>query len=351
MAPPKPGSWTGLLDLSENNSTLGVPPVVMASMRNASATGGPSFIAAASARGGVPVDHILPGNGTLELIHAACRALLAHADRGGGRKDDFVIHGDHVAVMGPTFGEFRLAAEKAGAAVTEVPAAAENGFRWDIPEAARTIRSLRPAMVFVCNPNNPTGTYLSMGEAGELVAAAGAGTVILDEAYAGLVAARWPVPREWLDTGRLLVLRSVSKACALEFLGAGYAVGAPALIRRIAEARGDMEMNPVTAAGAAAYLADPGLERAAGEVLRASLVELAAALAAAGFRVLPAAANFTMVETGGARRFRWEMMRRGVLAKELDGYGLPGWIRIAAPPPGTVPVVARAFVAAREALS
>jgi len=337
MAPPKPGSWTGLLDLSENNSTLGVPPQVMASMRNATAAGASSFIAAASARDGVAADQVVAGNGTLELIHAACRALLSPGDR--------------VAVLGPSFGEFGVGAEAAGAAVTEIRARSENGFRWDIADASRTLRALGPAAVFLCNPNNPTGTWLSRAEAGELVEASGDAVVVLDEAYAGLVAGRWPVPGEWIDSGRLLVLRSVSKACALEFLGAGYAVGAPALIRRVAAARGMAEMNPVTAAGAAAYLADHGLERAMGEILRASMAELSAELVAAGFRVLPAAANFTMVEVGGARRFRWEMMRLGVLAKELDGYGLPDWIRVAAPPPGMAAKVALVFVAAREALA
>jgi histidinol-phosphate aminotransferase len=336
MAPPKSGPWTGLLDLSENNSTLGVPPAVMASMKGASATGVPSFIRAVVARDGVPVDHVFPGNGTLELIHAAARTLARP--------------GAPVAVFGPTFGEFVNASSSRGAVVVEFRAGEEDGFRWDIPGACRALKEARPSAVFLCNPNNPTGEYLSHDEVGEVLAAAGEATLILDEAYAGLVAERWTVPGEWLRDGRLLVLRSVSKACAMEFLGAGYAVGAPALLAGLSAMMGAQVMNPVTAAGAAAYLGDPSLERDAGRVLREALENLCRGLEAEGFAVHRGAANFAMVRTGNARAFRWELMRFGVLAKELDGYGLPGWIRVASPPVEFAGAVAQAFAGAREAL-
>jgi len=322
------------LDLSENNPTIGVPAAVLSAMRQAAKDGGGpdpagDFIRAAAARDGVPPDWILPGNGSLELIHHVCRAFL----RPGSR----------ASVLGPTFGEFALAARNAGAVTVEFLADEADDFRLDPGAAIRMVSVVKPAVLFLCNPNNPTGEYLGKDAVGRIRDALGDGLLVLDEAYGDFVEERWAIPPEWFDRDRLIVLRSVSKVCAMQYLGAGYAVASPALLAPIAAARQPGAMNPVTAAGGAVYLRDPGIAAGIRVATREGMRILTGGLRNLGFRVVPGAANYVMVRVGDARRARWDLMHAGVLVKDLESYGLPEYLRVAAPAPGEVPRVVRAF--------
>jgi histidinol-phosphate aminotransferase len=301
--------------------------------RAARGYGGPDpegeFVRAAADRDGVPPDWILPGNGSLELIHQVCRAVLKPRDR--------------AAILGPTFGEFGLAARASGAITAEFLAGEDNGFRWDTAATVRFISAIRPAVLFLCNPNNPTGTYLIRTEVAAIREAVGEGLLILDEAYADFLDERWSIPPDWFAKGRLIVLRSVSKICAMQYLGLGYAVARPDVLAPAMEALAPARLNPVTAAGGAVYLKDPSIAGTVRAIVGEGKRLLTGGLSRLGFSVITGAANYIMVRVGNARNARWELLRRGILVKDLVSYGLPEYLRVAIPAPAEVQRVLKAF--------
>jgi histidinol-phosphate/aromatic aminotransferase/cobyric acid decarboxylase-like protein len=328
------------LDLSENNTTLGVPRAVLEAMWARARTDDgidpeAGFASAVSKRDGVPPDWILPGNGSLEMIHHVCRAFLKPGDR--------------AVILGPTFGEFRLAVEAAGAIAVEFVADEAQDYRWDMSSVVRLVSVVRPAVVFLCNPNNPTGAYLSRDSVGAIREALGDGLLVVDEAYGDFLDDRWEIPEEWFVQGRLVVLRSVSKICSMQFLGLGYAVARPDLLAPVGEARQPGRLSAVTAAGGIAYLRDPGIAAGLRAVLREGKKLLVAGLSGAGYRVVTGPANFVMVRVGDARRARWELMRQAILVKDLESYGLPEYLRVATPAPAEVARVVRAFAGLKTA--
>ena len=98
-------------------------------------------------RTGVSTEQILVGNGSTELIHLAAR--------------DYLNSGDRAAIFSPTFGEFEAACDMQSVSAIEISAHESDVFAWDIPDAVRVISDEMPSLVFLCNPNNPTGRYLS----------------------------------------------------------------------------------------------------------------------------------------------------------------------------------------------
>jgi histidinol-phosphate aminotransferase len=197
--------------------------------------------------------------------------------------------------------------------------------------------------VFLCNPNNPTGTYLSREEVGGIVEAVGDGLLVLDEACADFLDGRWTVPPGWIEDGRVVVLRSLSKVCSMYCMGLGYAVACPDVLARIRAARFPAILNGITAAGGVAYLDDPAIAERTREAVREGKGLLLDGLARLGLQVVPGAANFVMVKVGDSRRVRWALMRDGILVKDMESYGMPSFIRMAVPAPADVPRVMEAF--------
>ena len=180
------------------------------------------------------------GNGTTELIWA-----IAHA---------YLKPGLKAATLGPTFGEYRVACLAAGATVVEFQAQASACFQPDTAAVAAWTRREQPSLVWLCNPNNPTGTWLDQQHI-KLVAAACQGTgvmLVVDEAYW-----RFVFPHEvysaveLVDATRkqqVMVLRSLTKDCALAGLRLGYAIATPDVAERLGAQLPSWNVNGVAQA-------------------------------------------------------------------------------------------------------
>ncbi|MBC7107036.1 MAG: histidinol-phosphate aminotransferase family protein, partial [Firmicutes bacterium] len=266
---------------------------------------------------GVGPDQVFPGNGAAELIR-----LLAVA---------FLSPGDRALVLEPTFGEYAVSCRLMGAAVVAYRATAERGFAPDVEEVLALIARHRPRLVFVCQPNNPTGHYLDRGEVSAILEAA-PGLVALDEAYVNFVEDAWP-SNSLLPAGNLVVLRSMTKDYALAGLRLGYAVAPPRVARALARAAPPWNVNALAQrAGVLALQSEGYLERSR-SVVREALGILREGLKALGLRPLPSRANFFLVEVGDGRGFRQALLRRGILVRDCASFGLPSCVRIAARPP------------------
>jgi histidinol-phosphate aminotransferase len=261
----------------------------------------------------VPPDHVVVGNGSTELIQLLVRA--------------FVQPGQTVVCPWPSFVMFRLAAQAANREVLTAPL---RGYRTDLAALAALVDQ-RTKLVFVSNPNNPTGTYVTRRELSAFLDRIPPHVVVvLDEAYFEYVTAHdFPDGVSALRSrDRMVVLRTFSKVFGLAGARVGYAVMDPRLARFIHAVRGPYNVNAVAQAAAMAALIDiDHLERTQ-RMVRTEMPRLREGLAGLGFEAIPSQANFLCVQAKGPAAPVVEALRhRGVLVAPLDGYDLPQCFR------------------------
>jgi len=281
---------------------------------------------------GVPVAQILAGNGSVEIIDLVARALLGP--------------GDNAVISEHAFVRFRqiVAAHNRGARLVPMRA-----WTHDLAAMAGAIDA-RTRLVFVANPNNPTGTWNRRAEAEALVAALPPGCLlVLDEAYFEYALdPDYPDGIELVRRGApVLVTRTFSKVYGLGGLRAGYAVAASEVLDALLVIREAFGTNSVAQAAATAALADADFVRRSVELNRSEKPRVAEALGARGFRVLPSLTNFVTFDTGRSGRDVFQkLLARGVIVRPLDPYGMASWLRVSI---GTAPEN-DAFLAALDAV-
>jgi len=268
---------------------------------------------------GMPPENILVGSGTTELIR-----LIAMT---------YFRKGDPILIMEPTYGEYEVACRLAGARPVRYRAEEEHDFTLKIEDIVNIVRKHQPASMFLCNPNNPTGKYLSRREV-ETVMDTGKDTLlILDEAYVAFVEERWNSVN-LTARDNVVILRSMTKDYGLPGLRLGYAVAHQEIIDSLRRVAPPWNVNIV-----AQKVGTTVLEN--GEYLEQSLQRIREAkrflinkLYRLGFKVLPSDANYFLVKVGHATSFRRSLVKHGILVRDCTSFGLPEYIRIA---PRTIP--------------
>ena len=317
-----------VLDFSASISPLGPPPGLWDRLREVDLTAYPDpecleLKEAVATLHGVPADQVLVGNGSTELIHLLTRAFLW--PHGYSR-------GNSVLLFTPTYGEYAGACSLAGAEILVLGACRERDFAWDWDEARASIVDNHPALVFLCNPNNPTGVYLGKDEVKGLAQAVDevGGLLVLDEAYVNFVAEPWDALslRDGGHANNVVVLRSMTKDYALTGLRLGYSLACPAVTARLARLQPDWSVNSLAQAAGLLALSDSGYLPAARQAVEEAKTFLTAGLNELGFTVLPSAANFLLVEVGDAKGLTEMLMRRGMFVRDCTSFGLPDCIRI-----------------------
>ena len=309
-----------VLDFSSNINPLGPSPRVRQAAAEADLSDYPDreCLDLREALGdtlGLGVDRLLVGNGSTELIHLLARAHLRPGACG--------------LIFAPTFGEYEAAAALAGAEIELVRAAAADGFLWSIDAAVETIDRTRPAMVFLCNPNNPTGVYLDCESVERLCVAVGPdGLLVLDTSYVPLADAGWDA-LPLLQRGNVALLRSMTKDHALAGVRLGYMAAPPPVVAATRRLQPSWSVNCVAQAVGLAALANEAHVKAAREVIAQAKAYLQAQLAALGVPAVPSAANFMLVRVGDATKVRRALLRRRILVRDCTSFGLPDFIRIA----------------------
>jgi L-threonine-O-3-phosphate decarboxylase len=311
-----------LLDFSVSTNPLGPSPAALAAARQADLGRYPdrrslALRRALAARLGLTIEQIVVGNGSAELIW-----LLALA---------YLQEGDCAFVLEPTFGEYRAGAELLGAQVVEWRAAPENGFALDLQAAAGVLARTRPRLAFVCNPNNPTGAWLARADLEALLAAWPDGLLVVDEAYLELADRDSPA-LPLLESGRLVLLRSLTKDFGLPGLRLGYAVASPATARALSTVQPPWSVNAGAQAAGLAALDDQQHVAAGRRAAAEARAYLAPRLAALGYRCLPSVGNYWLVEVGDAASLRRRLLDQGILVRDCASFGLPTHIRLAARP-------------------
>ncbi|MFW6174550.1 MAG: pyridoxal phosphate-dependent aminotransferase, partial [Chloroflexota bacterium] len=209
--------------------------------------------------------------------------------------------------------------------------------------AVETIRSLRPALVFLCNPNNPTGVLLGPEELERIADATGDGLLVLDEAYIPLSDSPWDAA-PLLEGGNVALLRSMTKDHALAGVRLGYLLAMEQVIKRVRRLQPSWSVSSIAQAAGVAALSDHGHVKRAREAIARGKACLERDLKRLGVPALPSSANFLLSEVGDAAGLRSAMLRRGVCVRDCASFGLPRHIRISV----RTPEECRHFVDALE---
>ena len=244
--------------------------------------------------------------------------------------DTFLNNGDSVLVIEPTFDMYRFFAELAGARVVSLRYDEEMRFPVDT-----VIRALRqpvprcPRVLYIANPNNPTGTLVRRDELARILRAASHTLVLVDEAYfdfSGLTILPWI--RRYRN---LLVARTFSKSAGLAALRIGVLFGNPDMLAIMRRACTPYPVNTAALVAAEAAVRDPGfLRRYTHEVL-ASRAILEKGLVRLGARVYPSSANFVLADFGpAAKRLVRALDRKGILVRGRRDFPRDGFVRISA---------------------
>ena len=308
-----------VLDFSASVNPLGPSPRVREALARLDLSRYPDpecleLTEALARRHGVDPDHVLCGNGASQLIHLAVRV--------------FVHGGQRAVAFTPTFGEFERACALAGASVFPWHANAERGFQWNLRNKADVLRRVTPPLVYLCNPNNPTGVHLDQAAVRSVVEGLIGGPMLLDEAYATFVDEPWdatPLTRR----GRVIQLRSMTKDYGLAGIRLGYVVAHPDAVAALRRLQPEWSVSAAAQAAGLAALDDDEHLRRSLTLLRAAKTELVEALERAGFRVHAGAANFLLVQVGDASGWRLTLLERGVAVRDCTSFGLPELIRVA----------------------
>ena len=263
---------------------------------------------------------ILAGNGSTEIIHLLARAFLS-PPRPGTANTGFLFT--------PTYGEYAGACAVAGAATSCLDGGQSPGFRWDLNQAVRRIASEKPSLVFLCNPNNPTGVFLEGQEVQILVEATyqAGGLLVLDEAYVSFAENRWD-SLDLVGNGTVVVVRSMTKDYALTALRVGYSVASQDVTAGLDRFQPDWSVNGLAQAAALAALQDADYLPRAQRAVTEAKDYLSDRLTQIGFSVPPSSANFLLMRVGDGAAWRNKLMRQGLSVRDCASFGLPEYIRI-----------------------
>jgi histidinol-phosphate aminotransferase len=316
-----------IIKLASNENPLGPSPLALAAMRDALAEtwlypdgNGHDLKAALARRHGVAASQVTLGNGSNDLL-----VLLAEC---------FLTAQASAVFSQYAFAIYSIVVQATGARSNIAPAyhaSHSMPFGHDLAAMLAAIDA-DTRLVYVANPNNPTGTWNTSEQVqGFLERVPPRVIVALDEAYFeysrrvdcadGMeLVARFP---------NLVVLRTFSKAHALAGVRVGYAISHPEVADMLNRVRQPFNVGSPGLVGAQVSLGDAMQPRRAVQLVEAGLAQLHAGLPRLGLKVHPTAGNFVLVDVGGNGQLVYErLLRQGVIVRPVGGYGLPNALRI-----------------------
>jgi len=256
-------------------------------------------------------EQFVVGNGSNEIIE-----LLGHA---------FVGAGDEVVMAAPAFVVYKLVTLLFGAKAVEVPL---RNWRHDLGRIAAAITP-RTKLVYVCSPNNPTGTTNTEAELKAFAQAVPDHVIVVfDEAYIDFLE-NPPDLRPLIAEGRKVIcLRTFSKIYGLAALRIGYGIASAELCGLLNRMRQPFNVNAIAQAAAIAALEDGEFAAKTARENRLGLAQIERGCRELGLEFVPSVANFMLVKVGDGARVFDALQRHGVIVRPVKSYGLPEWIRV-----------------------
>ncbi|HET8830913.1 MAG TPA: histidinol-phosphate transaminase [Casimicrobiaceae bacterium] len=309
-----------IIKLASNENPRGPSPKALAAIAAAASDltrypdgNGFALKAALSNRLGVRPEQLVLGNGSNDVLELATQAFL--------REGDSAVYSQYAFVVYP------LATQARGAHGIEVTA----------KDHAHDLDAMRAAImpgtkiVFVANPNNPTGTWLTGAAVESFIASVPKDViVVLDEAYNEfLEPSEQSASIKWLPKfPNLIVSRTFSKAYGLAALRIGYGVMDAALADLLNRVRQPFNVNSLAQAAAIAALDDVDYVTESRRLNREGLRQLEAGLEALSIRYVRSHGNFILIDVGDAAAVNLALLRQGIIVRPVANYGLPSFLRV-----------------------
>jgi histidinol-phosphate aminotransferase len=307
-----------VLDFSVNSNPYGPSPAVRAALAEVPLDRYPdregiALRRALAERLNLAPPNLVLGNGTAELFW-----LLAFATLSPGQR---------VLIIGPTFGEYHRVSALMGADI-HTWSASPADFKIDPIAVVVSLRELKPKLVFICNPNNPTGQIIDPDHIAAWANQLPDSLFVVDESYLTFTPALASCLS--LRANNLLVVRSMTKDYALAGLRLGYAASHNrALIGAIAAVRPAWNVSGLAQAAGLAALRDEPYMQTCLHQLDAAKAELLAGLTGLGFRPAPSDTHYFLMPVGRAADFRRNLLTHGLMVRDCASFGLPEYVRLA----------------------
>ena len=312
---------SGIVKLASNENPLGASPKAIAAMHEAIRTialypdgNGFELKDALSKRYGVALANLVLGNGSNDLLELASRAFLAPGD--------VAVYSAHA------FAVYALATQAVGAKGITVPA---KDFGHDLDAMLKAAVQHKAKMVFIANPNNPTGTYLTVAALERFLSALPVNVlVVLDEAYNEYLP---PAQRydsvSWLAKyPNLIISRTFSKAYGLAGLRVGYAMAHEQITDMMNRVRQPFNVNSVAQAAAVAALQDRDFVQQTYELNQRGMLQIIAGLNKLGLSYIPSFGNFICFRIGGATAMYRRLLELGVIVRPVANYDMADYLRV-----------------------
>ena len=309
-----------IIKLASNENPLGVSPraqdairAVLSDLSRYPDGNGFELKAALSRRYGIATDRIVLGNGSNDVLDLAARAFLT--------ANDEAVYSQHA------FAVYPLAVQAIGARGIEVAA---RNYGHDLDAMARAVTP-KTRIVFIANPNNPTGTFVPADKLEPFIAGLPSHVlVVLDEAYNEYLPDEVRVDTvDWIRRySNLVITRTFSKVYGLAGLRVGYAFAFPEVADLMNRVREPFNVNSVALAAAAAALEDREFVARSYEVNRSGMRQLVDGLNHLGLDFIPSVGNFVTFRVAGAGRVFQRLLEAGVIVRPLGGYGMPEHLRV-----------------------
>jgi histidinol-phosphate aminotransferase len=307
-----------IVKLASNENPLGMSPKARAAVEQALAgveryPDQFDLVEKLAAGLGVGMAQVVLGNGSNDVLDLAARAFLAP-----GRSAVFAQH---------AFAVYPLATMAAGAECIMVPA---KHYGHDLAAMRAAIRP-DTRVVWIANPNNPTGNFLPYDEIRAFLQAVPADVaVVLDEAYNEYLP---PADRvdttSWVrDFPNLIVTRTFSKIYGLAGLRVGFAVASPEVADLLNRVRQPFNVNNLALVAAIAAIDDHAFIADSYELNRRGMEQLVAGIKRLGLDHIPSHGNFVTVAFADAAAINKKLLQQGVIVRPIGGYGLPNHLRV-----------------------
>lgn len=313
-----------IVKLASNENPLGIPESAKQAMSAAMAdlarypdSNGFDLKAAIGEKFGVPADWITLGNGSNDILELAARSLVSA--------------GQSVVYSQYSFAVYPLATQAVGARAIVVSA---KDFGHDLP-AMRAAIADDTRLIFVANPNNPTGTFIDGEQIAAFIRSVPSHVVIvLDEAYTEYLS---PTQRydafSWVGQhANLIISRSFSKAYGLAGLRMGFGIAQPGLTDLMNRLRQPFNVNSLAQAAAIAALKDEAFLKKSAEINAQGYQQLTTAFDQMGIHYVPSVGNFVLFRAGdddhAGAKVNLALLKQGVIVRPVANYGLPQWLRV-----------------------
>jgi len=312
---------SGIVKLASNENPLGASPKAVAAARAALDEialypdgNGFALKDALSKRYAVGHECMVLGNGSNDMLELAARAFLTVGDK--------AVYSDHA------FAVYPLATQAVGASGVSVPAI---NYGHDLKAMLKAAVEHKAKLVFVANPNNPTGTFLSAADLLDFMRALPANIlVVLDEAYNEYLPEqnRYDSVSWMKDFPNLIISRTFSKAYGLASLRVGYAFADAQVADMMNRVRQPFNVNSVAQAAAVAALQDEAFVRQTNELNRRGMAQITQGLTRLGLEYIPSYGNFVCFKIGNGMKNYRRLLELGVIVRPVASYDMPEYLRV-----------------------